>query len=29
MPYNPGADVIEVVRAPEPGAVRSTYRAYG
>jgi len=29
MPYNPGADVIEVVRAPAAGAARSTYRAFG
>ena len=29
MPYDPGPDVIEVVRAPQRGAVRSTYRAFG
>jgi NADH-quinone oxidoreductase subunit I len=29
MPYDPGPDVIEVVRAPKPGPVRSTYRAFG
>ena len=29
MPYDPGADVIEVVRAPKRGPVRSTYRAFG
>ena len=29
MTYNPGADVIEVVRAPKPGAARGTYRAFG
>ena len=29
MTYEPGADVIEVVRAPKPGAARSTARAFG
>ena len=29
MPYDPGADVVEVVRAPKGGAVRGTYRAFG
>jgi NADH-quinone oxidoreductase subunit I len=29
MPYDPGPDVIEVVRAPKRGPVRSTYRAFG
>jgi NADH-quinone oxidoreductase subunit I len=29
MSWTPGDDVIEVVRAPEPGAARSTYRAFG
>ena len=29
MPYDPGPDVVEVVRAPKGGAVRGTYRAFG
>ena len=29
MTYDPGSDVIEVMRAPKPGAARSTYRAFG
>jgi NADH-quinone oxidoreductase subunit I len=29
MPYDLGPDVIEVVRAPKRGPVRSTYRAFG
>jgi NADH-quinone oxidoreductase subunit I len=29
VPYDPGPDVIEVVRAPRRGPVRSTYRAFG
>jgi NADH-quinone oxidoreductase subunit I len=29
MPYEPGPDVIEVVRPPKPGPVRGTYRAFG
>jgi NADH-quinone oxidoreductase subunit I len=29
MPYDPGPDVIEVVRAPKGGPVRGTYRAFG
>ena len=29
MSWNPGEDVVEVVRAPAPGAVRSSYRAFG
>jgi NADH-quinone oxidoreductase subunit I len=29
MTWDPGHDVIEVVRAPAPGALRSTYRAFG
>jgi NADH-quinone oxidoreductase subunit I len=28
MPYDPGADVIEVIRPPRPGAAPSTYRAF-
>jgi NADH-quinone oxidoreductase subunit I len=28
MPYDPG-DVVEVVRAPQPGAARTSYRAFG
>jgi NADH-quinone oxidoreductase subunit I len=28
-PYDPGADVIEVMRAPAPGAARGTYRVFG
>jgi NADH-quinone oxidoreductase subunit I len=28
MTWNPGEDVIEVVRAPAPGAARSTWRAF-
>jgi ferredoxin len=28
-PYDPGADVIEVVRAPEPGGAGGAYRAFG
>jgi NADH-quinone oxidoreductase subunit I len=27
MPYNP--DTVEVIRSPRPGAVRSSYRAFG
>ena len=29
MTWDPGQDVIEVVRAPAPGAARSTWRAFG
>jgi NADH-quinone oxidoreductase subunit I len=29
MPYDPGPDVLEVVRAPKGGPVRGTYRAFG
>ena len=29
MPYDPGSDVIEVVRAPKGGPIRGTYRAFG
>ena len=29
MPWTAGDDVIEVVRAPKPGPVRSGYRAFG
>jgi len=29
MTYEPGPDVVEVQRAPRPGAVRDTYRAFG
>jgi hypothetical protein len=29
MTYNPGDDVIEVVRAPAPGAVAGAYRVFG
>jgi NADH-quinone oxidoreductase subunit I len=29
MTWSPGDDVIEVVRAPAPGAARGTYRAFG
>ena len=29
MPYDPGPDVVEVVRAPKGGPVRGTYRAFG
>ncbi len=29
MPYDPGADVIEVIRSPRPGPTRSAYRAFG
>jgi NADH-quinone oxidoreductase subunit I len=29
MSWDPGKDVIEVVRAPAPGRARSTYRAFG
>jgi NADH-quinone oxidoreductase subunit I len=28
-PYDPGADVIEVIRAPEMGSVRGAYRVFG
>ena len=28
-PYNPGADVVEVVRAPGAGPVRGAYRVFG
>jgi NADH-quinone oxidoreductase subunit I len=28
-PYDPGADVIEVVRAPEPGGAGGAYRTFG
>lgn len=27
--WTPGDDVVEVLRSPEPGATRSTYRAFG
>jgi NADH-quinone oxidoreductase subunit I len=27
--WNPGDDVVEIVRAPAPGAARSSYRAFG
>ena len=29
MPWTAGDDVIEVVRAPKPGPVRTSYRAFG
>ena len=29
MPWNPGDDVIEVVRGPEPGGAGGAYRAFG
>ena len=29
MPWNPGDDVVEVVRGPKPGAAGGTYRAFG
>ena len=29
MPWTAGDDVVEVLRAPQPGPVRSTYRAFG
>ncbi|HVR05125.1 MAG TPA: NADH-quinone oxidoreductase subunit NuoI [Solirubrobacteraceae bacterium] len=29
MPWDPGKDVIEVVRGPRPGAAGGTYRAFG
>jgi NADH-quinone oxidoreductase subunit I len=29
MTWDPGKDVVEVVRAPVPGRARSTYRAFG
>ncbi len=29
MPYDPGPDVVEVVRAPEPGGAGGAYRAFG
>jgi NADH-quinone oxidoreductase subunit I len=29
MPYDPGPDVIKVVRAPKRGRVRGSYRAFG
>jgi NADH-quinone oxidoreductase subunit I len=29
MAWNPGEDVVEVVRTPAPGAARGTYRAFG
>jgi NADH-quinone oxidoreductase subunit I len=29
MPYDPGADVIQVLRAPARGPARSSYRAFG
>ncbi len=29
MTWNPGDDVIEVMRTPAPGAARGTYRAFG
>ena len=28
-PYNPGSDVIEVIRAPGGGPVRGAYRVFG
>jgi NADH-quinone oxidoreductase subunit I len=28
-PYDPGPDVVEVVRAPSPGGAGGTYRAFG
>jgi NADH-quinone oxidoreductase subunit I len=28
-PWNPGADVVEVVRGPDPGGVGGLYRAFG
>ena len=29
MSWNPGDDVVEVMRTPAPGAARGTYRAFG
>ena len=29
MPYDPGADVVEVIRAPKGGPARGAYRAFG
>jgi len=29
MPWTAGDDVIEVIRAPKPGPMRGTYRAFG
>jgi NADH-quinone oxidoreductase subunit I len=29
MSWNPGDDVVEVVRSPKPGGARRTYRAFG
>jgi len=29
MPWTPGDDVVEVLRSPEPGPARGTYRAFG
>jgi NADH-quinone oxidoreductase subunit I len=29
MTWNPGNDVVEVLRTPAPGAARGTYRAFG
>ena len=29
MPYDPGPDVVQVVRAPRPGPAASAYRAFG
>ncbi len=28
-PYDPGPDVVEVLRAPEPGGAGGAYRAFG
>jgi NADH-quinone oxidoreductase subunit I len=28
MPYDPGADVVEVLRGPRPGPAASAYRAF-
>ena len=29
MPYDPGPDVIQVMRSPSPGKFAGTYRAFG
>ncbi len=29
MPYDPGPDVIEVMRSPSPSKLAGTYRAFG
>ena len=29
MTYNPGDDIIEVIRSPAPGAAAGAYRAFG